>query len=320
LGGIEDLGKLFRQAFDKPLQSLHVGQPLAFRPFVKTLVLGLGLLLVQRFDEQVGPLDHPFALYAIGSLVMLEPSQQSAGRERLLADRSEQGTGIGLVGARQRQQNPVGDPTGDLAGAHGIGKGLGQLVDQGQAAAYPALVLTQGRCDRLLREPLVHQARQQPRLFDRLQRARLMLPDDPQHRIIEAPFREPGQGPVLTQLAEGLYPPIAIDQHQPITAFYNQDRLTLPVGLEGESEPANTRRIDDARRLETPVQAVQIDFYGGATVVAHARHPNPDPPPRAMKSSLCNHALLASIGLITKRFPGMTRPSLQSDPIQGTTR
>lgn len=67
-----------------------------------------------------------------------------------------------------------------------------------------------------------------------------MLPDDPQHRIIEAPFRKPGQSPVLTQLAEGLYPPIAIDQHQPITALDDQDRLVLTIGLEGESEPANT--------------------------------------------------------------------------------
>jgi len=75
LGGVEDLGQLLRQAFDEALQGLHVGQPLAFRAFAKALVLGLGLLLVQRFDEQVGPLDHPFALYAIGLLVMREPSQ-----------------------------------------------------------------------------------------------------------------------------------------------------------------------------------------------------------------------------------------------------
>ena len=65
LGGIEDLGELFRQAFDEPLQGLHVGQPLAFRAFAKALVLGLALLLVQRFDEQMGPLEHPFPLLRV---------------------------------------------------------------------------------------------------------------------------------------------------------------------------------------------------------------------------------------------------------------
>jgi hypothetical protein len=67
-----------------------------------------------------------------------------------------------------------------------------------------------------------------------------MLPNDPQHRIIEVPFREPSHGLIPTQLAEGLYAPIAIDQHQPITILYDQDRLTLSIGLEGQSELANT--------------------------------------------------------------------------------
>jgi hypothetical protein len=133
---------------------------LAFRAFAEALVLGLGLLLVQRFEEQVGLLEHPFPLYAVGLLVMREPSRQSAGRERLLADRREQSLGIGLGGARQPQQNPVGGPTRDFPRTHGVLKGLGQRTDESQAAAYPALVLAQSRCDRLLRKPLVHQTGQ----------------------------------------------------------------------------------------------------------------------------------------------------------------
>jgi hypothetical protein len=144
LSGIEDLGQLLRQAFDEPLQGLRVGQPLAFRPFVKTLVLALGLLLVQRFDEEAWLLDHPLALYAVGLLVMREPSRQRAGRERLLADRSEQGLGIGLVGARQRQQNPVGGPARDLPRAHGVLKGLGQFQDPRPSDGLPSSCLSPG--------------------------------------------------------------------------------------------------------------------------------------------------------------------------------
>jgi len=75
LGGVEDLGQLLPQAFDEPLQGLHISQPLAFRAFAKALVRGPALLLVQRLDEQVGLLEHPFPLYAIGRLVMREPSR-----------------------------------------------------------------------------------------------------------------------------------------------------------------------------------------------------------------------------------------------------
>lgn len=106
-----------------------------------------------------------------------------------------------------------------------------------------------------------------------------MLADDPQHGLIETPFGDSGQRPVATQLAEGLHPTVAIDQHEPISVLHDQDRLTLPIGLQGHSKPADTRRIDNARRLEPPVQAVQIDFHGVATGAVHARHRTPGPPP-----------------------------------------
>lgn len=80
LGGVEDVGQLLGQAFEESLQGLHVAQPLAFRAFAKALVPGFGLLLVQRFEEQVGPLEHPLPLYSIGPLVMLEPTRELAGR------------------------------------------------------------------------------------------------------------------------------------------------------------------------------------------------------------------------------------------------
>jgi hypothetical protein len=103
-----------------------------------------------------------------------------------------------------------------------------------------------------------------------------MLPDDLHHRVIETALGDPGQGPVPAQLAEGLYPPVAIDQHQPIRAFNDQDRLALSVGLHRQSQLVNARRIDDARRFEPPIQAVQIDFDGGIAVAVHARHRTPD--------------------------------------------
>jgi len=271
---------VLRQACDEPLQRLQVGQPLTFRAFAKAFVCALGLLFVQGFDEQLGVLKHPLPLHTIGALVMLEPNRERSGREWFLANRREQGVGIGLVGARQRQQHSVGSPAGKFTAAHGIGKRLGQLVDQGQTTADPALVLAQRRCDHLLRQPLVHQTRQQPRLFDRLQRARLMLADDPQHGLIETAFGDSRQRPVPTQLAERLHPTVAIDQDESISVLHEQDWLTLPIGLQGHGKPADTRRIDDARRLEPPVQAVQIDFHGLATGAVHARHRTPGPPAR----------------------------------------
>lgn len=106
-----------------------------------------------------------------------------------------------------------------------------------------------------------------------------MFPHDLQHGVAETALLDPGQSAVPTQLAEGLYPPIAIDQYQPISAFNDQDCLALSVGLHGQSQLANARRIDDARGLESPIQAVQIDFYEVTTVAVHARHRTPVQPP-----------------------------------------
>jgi hypothetical protein len=160
LAGVEDLGQVAQQAFDEPLQGVHIGQPLAFGAFAKLLVPGLALPFIQRLEEEVWLLEHAFALYAIGPLVMVEPSQERAGRWRLLAYRIEQDAGTSLVGARQRQQDSVGGLAGDLPRAYRLVKGLGQRTEQGQATAYPTFVFAQSRGDRLPREPLVHQARQ----------------------------------------------------------------------------------------------------------------------------------------------------------------
>jgi hypothetical protein len=211
---------------------------------------------------------------------MRKPGAQRPGGQGLAANRRQQGVRIVRVGARQRQHNAVGRPTGELAGTHGLLQRLGQLADQGQTATHPALVLAQSAGDALLGQAPIDQACHQPPLFDRLPRARLVLPHHLEQPLSHAARPHLGQCGIAPELTQRLHAPVAVEQHQRLGVGHHGDGALLPMCLKGLGQAANAGRIADACAGKTQFQAMQVDLDGLVGVTIHAPQPNARKPPR----------------------------------------
>jgi hypothetical protein len=91
---------------------LHIDQPLPLQAGAESLVVVSALIVVECLQKKMGVFDHPLPLTRIGLLVVLEPGGDGSTGQRLFAQGIEQGQGIRLVGARPRQQHPIGRPGG----------------------------------------------------------------------------------------------------------------------------------------------------------------------------------------------------------------
>jgi hypothetical protein len=196
---------------------------------------------------------------AVALAIMLQPSGQLPGRQRLIAHLPEQPLGIGAVGARQRHKDPIGRPGGDRPLAHRFLQRLGQGREQRQAPVDPAGVLAHAFGQGALAHPLGLHRREPPGLLDGLEGAGLMTgqhlspglgqPTVPHHALRGVPPQPP----------QGLPAPVAIDQHPPLAAVYHHQRHLLATRLQGGDQTAHRLVVVYAGGGEGGVDAMPVD-------------------------------------------------------------
>jgi hypothetical protein len=263
-------------------------------------------------------LEQTLARGGIALAVVIQPSGQLAGGQRLAAQLFEQALGIGVVGARQRHQHPVRRPGGDHPIAHRLLQRLGQCREQCQAPIHPARVLAHARGQGALAHALGHHRREQPGLLDRLERARLMTRQHLRQGLGQRALPHRAAGRIPAQASQCLPAPVAIDQHQALAGWHRDHRHLLTVGLDRGNQLAHRTRVIHAGMGKGGVDAMQIDRLTHVCAwLAHAHtvsryHPQRyrvlslQSPPAAAQSS--------AIALITKSLSVLTRPHLQSSP------
>ena len=250
--------------------------------------------------------------------VVIQPSGQLAGGQRLAAHLSEQALGVRAVGARQRHEHPVRRPGGDHPLAHRLLQRLAQRREQRQAPIDPARVFADACGQGALAHALGHHRGEQPGLLDGLKRARLVTCQHLCQGLGQRAVPQRAAGRIPTQLPQCLPAPVAIDQHQALTGLHRDHGDLLTVGLDRGDQLAYRARVVHAGMGKGGVDAMQIDRLTAIGIrLVHA--------PTVSRSRLRSDRVLSlqsplaaaqsiATALITKSLSALTRPHLQSSP------
>lgn len=229
-------------------------------------------------QEQGGICDQPLATsrcrVAPGRIELADlPARQS-----IRSDGARQEFALLFVGARQRHQVLRGGVGNDLALANQLLHRIGELSDQGETTAYPALVPVEA-----IRELLEREAksgpdlREQPRLLESRFPTRAAERSSQQQRLDLGKVPQQRLGQILMKTPQRSDASIAVDHHQLLGGFvrrHNHDRHQLPDLRKRRDQPLVALRRADAKRLVAQIElTVPGVNYLSSTTTTTLPHP-----------------------------------------------